>query len=88
MVMDTSMLRGTVANNLRQEGYVKGEHEGYVKGVESAVRALLRLLEFRKVEVTEADRERITSCTDPVVLEGWFDRAFTAERAEELFAEG
>jgi hypothetical protein len=70
MTMDTSMLRGTLARNLRQEGYLH---------------ALLRLLELRGLELSPADRERITSCTDPEVLEGWFNRAYTAERVEDVF---
>ncbi|WP_225850007.1 hypothetical protein [Streptomyces sp. HPF1205] len=79
--MDTSMLRGSIARSLREEGQAHG-------AARARARDLLRLLEFRKIEVTAAERERITACMDPEVLEGWFDRAFTAERGEDIFTEG
>ncbi|WP_225850006.1 hypothetical protein [Streptomyces sp. HPF1205] len=81
MTMDTSMLRGSIARSLREEGQAQGQAQGQAW-------ALLRLLEFRKVEVTAAERERITACMDPDVVERWYVRAFTAERGEDIFTEG
>jgi hypothetical protein len=49
---------------------------------------LLRFLKGRGLEVTDEARERIESCRDMDVLGTWLDRAATASRAEELFAEG
>jgi hypothetical protein len=48
---------------------------------------ILRILDLRGVEVPEAARERITSCTDLDTLGTWFDRAVTAADTQELFAE-
>ncbi|OHV44747.1 hypothetical protein BCD48_24910 [Pseudofrankia sp. BMG5.36] len=59
--------------------------EGWVRGVlEGAKHSLLRLLELRGVAVPIEVRERILACTDPVQLDLWFDRAFTAATAEDV----
>lgn len=49
---------------------------------------VLRVLSRRELEVTAETRERIQSCTDLDLLDTWLDRAVTASRAEELFADG
>jgi len=33
------------------------------------------------------DRERITSCTDPELLDAWLTRALTATTVAEIFTE-
>ncbi len=46
---------------------------------------ILRILDRRGIEVSEAAREQVTSCTDLEVLGTWLDRSLTASKAEELF---
>jgi hypothetical protein len=72
----------------KAEGKAEGEAKGEVKG-EAKDRAtlILRVLEKHAVEVPEALRDRVTSCTDLDTLMLWFDRSLTATTAEELFTE-
>ena len=57
-------------------------------GVESRADTVLRILKAREFEVTAETRERIESCKDMDVLGTWLDRAATASRAADLFADG
>ncbi|MEU5268342.1 hypothetical protein [Streptomyces hygroscopicus] len=50
--------------------------------------ALLRFFKARGLEVTAETRERIESCKDMDVLGTWLDRAATASRTADLFADG
>lgn len=43
------------------------------------------MLKARSLDVSDADRERITSCTDLKQLKKWVTRAVTAEKAADLF---
>ena len=43
------------------------------------------MLEARGLDVTDADRERITGCTDLRQLKKWLRRAVTAEKTSDLF---
>ncbi|MGX1560586.1 hypothetical protein [Streptomyces sp. NPDC055506] len=45
------------------------------------------MLEKRGIDIPEATRGRITSCTDLDTLTLWFDRSLTVGTAEDLFAE-
>ncbi|MEU2213189.1 hypothetical protein [Streptomyces hygroscopicus] len=56
--------------------------------IEAHAEALLRILKARGLEVTAETRERIESCKDMDVLGTWLDRAATASRTADLFADG
>ncbi|RZB14647.1 hypothetical protein StrepF001_36580 [Streptomyces sp. F001] len=76
--------RGTII----EESINKGMAEGKAKGrAEGRAEDILRILQLRGIDIPEAARERITSCTDLDTLGTWFDRALTAASAEELFGE-
>jgi hypothetical protein len=60
----------------------KGEAKGMAKGM---ARAVLGVLEHRCVSIPEPVRERIASAHDEHQLPRWFDRAFTATSAEDVF---
>jgi hypothetical protein len=45
-------------------------------------------LRARGVVVSEADRERILSCKDEELLDGWFGRVFSATSVDELWDAG
>ena len=44
------------------------------------------MLEARGLDVSEAERSRITNCTDRRQLKKWLKRAVTAEKVADLFA--
>jgi len=49
------------------------------------VAALLRVLAARRIDVPEAERQRIVTCTDLDQLEVWISRSVTANNIKELF---
>jgi hypothetical protein len=48
---------------------------------------ILIVFEQRGIDVDDKSRELIESCTDLGTLNGWFRRAFKADKASDLFAE-
>lgn len=48
--------------------------------------ALLKVLHARGIDMPEATRERIATCTDSEQLDTWICRAATADSVEDLFA--
>ncbi|RBQ21398.1 hypothetical protein DP939_01395 [Spongiactinospora rosea] len=67
-----------------REHYGKGREEGELAGKASM---LLEILAERGVPLSKADRERITTCTNPTLMTIWTRRCLTITSAEELFAE-
>ena len=61
----------------RLEAEAKGEAKGKAG-------AILRVLGRRGIEVDDESRERIESCTDLAVLDGWLDRSFDVASASDL----
>ncbi|MDQ0934837.1 hypothetical protein [Streptomyces turgidiscabies] len=80
----TSFFTSLVAEELRAEGEAKGEARGEAKGL---AHYLLHHLERRGIPVSDADRDRITTCDAPDTLTRWIDRAITATSTAEVFAE-
>ena len=70
----------TFIDRVHDDGIAEGEAKGEAK-------ALLKLLDARRVALSAEQRERIISCTDPVRLDSWFDRAITAATADEVFGD-
>ncbi|MFE5604409.1 hypothetical protein ACFQ8O_35105 [Streptomyces coelicoflavus] len=68
------------SNSIVEESWLDGRAKGKAEGI-------LRILEVRGVETSDAVRDRVTACTDLDVLGTWLDRSLSATRAEELFAE-
>jgi Putative transposase, YhgA-like len=66
----------TTAEMLRAEGEARGKAED-----------ILVVFEQRGIDVDERSRELVESCTDLDTLNGWFRRAFKADKASDLFAE-
>lgn len=60
------------------------EREGKVE-VKGEVKMLLKLVARNSLVLTD-ERARITAYTDLATLDRWFDNAFTAKTAAELFA--
>jgi hypothetical protein len=76
VTVDLSWFQSQTAQTLRAEGRAEGRAED-----------ILLLLDRRGIDVSDGDRERITSCSDLDVLSRWFDRAITATSTAEVFAE-
>ncbi|MFI2507783.1 hypothetical protein [Streptomyces sp. NPDC018972] len=73
---------------LFEEKYLKGVAEGKAEGkAESKAEDILRVLSVRGLTLSDADRERITTCTDLEALTTWFDRSLTATTTGDLFTE-
>jgi predicted transposase/invertase (TIGR01784 family) len=71
----------------RTEGEARGRAEGEARGrAEGEAQAILRVLERRRVAISEVQREQILDCPELDQLEMWLDRALTVASAEELFA--
>jgi hypothetical protein len=66
----------------KREGKKEGKKEGKAEGEADAI---LLVLEARNLDITEAERERITGCADLKQLNAWVRRAATAEKASDLF---
>jgi hypothetical protein len=71
-------------------GRKEGREEGRVEGIEQGLaRAkgedLLKIMEARSLMPSEKQRAQVTSSTDLGQLDLWFDRALTADSADEVF---
>ncbi|WP_100447731.1 hypothetical protein [Glycomyces xiaoerkulensis] len=77
-----SQMRLTGREEGREEGREAGREEGRLQGM---VYVLLLVVDSRGIELSQADRERIASCSDPELLCSWLERAVTADDAETLF---
>jgi hypothetical protein len=68
------------------EGELKGKLEGIAEGeLKGEVEAVLAVLETRGVSVSDAERERIEACREPVTLKRWVRLAVTTRATAELF---
>jgi hypothetical protein len=71
------------------EGIAEGKLEGIAEGeLKGEVEAVLAVLETRGVSVSDAERERIVACKEPVTLKRWVRLAVTAHATAELFDAG
>ncbi|MEV4458930.1 hypothetical protein [Microbispora sp. NPDC049633] len=71
-----------------REHYGRGREEGREEGrAEGEARAVLTILDVRDIPVSDADRDRITACTDLERLDEWARRAVTVTSAAELFTD-
>lgn len=62
----------------------KAVAEGTAKG---EAKFLLKAIELRGIELTEAQSDRVRACTDEQVLETWLKRVFDATTADQIFAD-
>lgn len=70
-----------------KEHYSHGKKEGKKEGrIAEGSEAILIVFEARNLDVSEAERDRITSCTNLRQLKNWIKRAVTVEKAADLFA--
>ncbi|WP_297619555.1 hypothetical protein [Nocardia sp.] len=68
----------------RSETSQRMRAEARAKGIADTVFALL---ESRGIQMTQAGRDRIVSCSDPAVLQVWAVRSASATNVDDLFAD-
>jgi hypothetical protein len=66
---------------MRDEGVREGRDEGRR---EAMVTAILRIIDARKLAITDAERSRVLACTDPAQLDLWLERAVTAPSVRDV----
>ena len=78
------MTSGTwpVYSPIAKEHFGRGKKEGRREG---EAEAILIVLEARGLDVSEAEWERITACTELRQLKKWVIRAVTAGKTGDLF---
>ena len=79
-MMTTSEYEKTFVERIHDQGLAEGEAKGKAE-------AVLKLLDARHLVPSAEQRQRVTSCTDALQLDRWFDRAVTAGTAAEVFAD-
>ena len=67
-------------SQLRSQGREEGLAEGRAQDI-------ARLLDKRGIAMTQAERDRITSCREGKTLETWLDRLLTISDINQLFAD-
>jgi hypothetical protein len=78
-LMASPKFHSTFVDGLLQQGEDKG-------AVRSKVEDLIKVVQARGLELTQAQQELVTSCSDLSQLDAWFDRALDAKTADEIFA--
>jgi hypothetical protein len=78
--MRTREYEKTFIERIHDEGIAEGKAEGKAE-------AVLRLLDARGLTPSPEQRQRVSSSTDPALLDRWFDRAITAGTAAEVFTD-
>ncbi|WP_084761091.1 hypothetical protein [Nocardia mangyaensis] len=86
MSIDLSFFRGETSQRLREEGREQGLEQGLERGIEQGRAHVLRILRRRGIEPSPAAEAKISACRDLDELDAWFDRAFDARTADDLFA--
>jgi hypothetical protein len=71
-----------------KEHFGRGKKEGRKEGkAEGKAEDILDFLQARGLDVSEAERARIASCTDLRMLKKWVKRAATVQKTSDLFTE-
>lgn len=84
VAVDLSFYTSPLSEEIREEGRAEGRSEGRSEG---QAEALLLILGARGIGISDATRERVTSCGDPDVLRRWLIRAASVTTSDEIFDE-
>ena len=92
MLHDDTKIRSPLLKKLfrmsRNEGREEGREEGRVEGrVEGLTHAIVNILEERGIAMSDAERQRFLSATDPTQLSRWLRRSLTAPSADAVLRE-
>jgi hypothetical protein len=67
-------------------GVEQGIEQGRTAGLaEAKASDILKIMDARNLKTSEEQREQVMASTDLGRLDLWFDRALTADSAEEVF---
>ncbi|GAA2931345.1 hypothetical protein ACYCCF_07635 [Streptomyces argenteolus] len=80
VAVDLSFYTSPLSEEIRDEGRVQGVAQGRAED-------LLLTLDVRGISITDATREKVTTCGDPELLRRWLARALLATTAGEVFGE-
>lgn len=78
--MTTSEYEKTFVERIHDQGVSEGEARGEAK-------AVLKILDARRLAPSQEQRERVVSCADSAQLDIWLNRAITAATAADVFAD-
>ena len=76
--MASPKFHSTFVDGLLQQG----EENGAVK---SKIEDLIKVIQARGLELTEAQLKLVTSCSDLAQLATWFDQALDAKTTDDIF---
>ncbi len=78
-------LMRSYGEELIEQGRQQGREEGLAQGLtRGRAEYILRILAARGVQVDEAARERILTCTDVATLDRWFERSLNATTLSDV----
>ncbi|MEU1482540.1 hypothetical protein [Streptomyces sp. NPDC005752] len=80
VAVDLSFYTSPLSEEIRDEGRVEGR-------VESRAEDVLLILGARGIEITDATRDKVTTCDDPERLRRWLLRAAIVTTSDEIFGE-
>ena len=92
--MTSPKFRSTFVDGLLQQGEERGLQKALEKAVErgmqkgavaSKVEDLIKVIEAGGLDLTQAQRDLVTSCADLSQLATWFDQALDAKTTDEIF---
>jgi hypothetical protein len=81
-LMASPKFHSTFVDGLLQQGEEKGLEKGAVK---SKIEDLIKVIHARGLELSKAQLELVTSCSDLSQLATWFDQALDAKTTDEIF---
>ncbi|MFC5071716.1 hypothetical protein ACFPN0_09010 [Kitasatospora cinereorecta] len=89
---DLSFYTSPLSEEIREEGRAQGRVQGRAQGraqgrIQGRAENILIILGVRGIGITDATREKVTTCRDPELLRQWLMRAVLATTAEEIFGE-
>jgi hypothetical protein len=85
-LMATAEYKNDFIESYVQVGVEQGIEQGIERGaVTDAAEKLLKLLDGRGLQPTDAQRSLVDNSTDLAQLNKWFDRAITAKTAADVF---
>jgi hypothetical protein len=84
--MEAKMATPAYRNDFIESFEAKGRTEGRAQGrAETLGAAIMKALAARRIRVDKMRAEQVQSCADLNQLNEWFDKALTAETADDVF---
>ena len=81
-MMTTIEWKSDFIEGFHRQGLEEGREQGLEQG---KAEYLIKIIDARRIAMTDQERQQVTSCTDLTQLDQWFDRALTATTAADIF---